>query len=64
MKTTCLVCKVTKKLPTKKDNELWWDQPQALLETYHYSLKNKQNNTNFQKSNSNIDSSAEKKFEK
>lgn len=53
MKTTCLVCKKTKKLPTEKDNKLWWDQPQALLETYNYYLKKQSSSTYLDKCVSN-----------
>lgn len=51
--TTCLLCKKVKKLPTDNDNKLWWDNPQALVETYDYSLKTKENSNSLSKSTSN-----------
>ena len=39
IKTTCCTCGNAKKIPTKKKHNLWAEQPQALLETFEYSLK-------------------------
>ncbi|XP_014219357.1 ribonuclease P protein subunit p21 [Copidosoma floridanum] len=44
MKTTCLACKSTKNIPTKGEQTLWSEQPEALLETFDYKPKLKKVN--------------------
>ncbi|XP_043266811.1 ribonuclease P protein subunit rpr2 [Venturia canescens] len=37
---TCLVCKTTRKIPSKKPHNLWIDDPSSLVQVYDYTPKN------------------------
>ncbi|KAL2737838.1 ribonuclease P protein subunit p21 [Vespula squamosa] len=41
VKWTCLICLNSKKYPTRKGYKLWIDQPEAIVETFHYVPKQK-----------------------
>lgn len=43
IKTVCCTCKKAKRIPTKRNYKLWSEQPEALVETFRYSLKSKKN---------------------
>lgn len=49
VKWTCLTCTNTKRFPTKKEYKLWIEQPEAVVETLHYTTKS--NNEGIQKPN-------------
>ncbi|OXU31630.1 hypothetical protein TSAR_016120 [Trichomalopsis sarcophagae] len=54
IKTVCLICKTKKQIPYKGKHKLWFDQSEALLETFEYKLKKK--TTNVEKNVSNGES--------
>lgn len=37
---TCLACKTTRKIPSKKSYKLWIDTPDSLVHVYDYTPKN------------------------
>ncbi|XP_058805755.1 ribonuclease P protein subunit p21 isoform X2 [Phymastichus coffea] len=49
IKTTCSICNRSKRIPINKKHNLWWDQPEAIVETFDYSLKSKINYSDINK---------------
>ncbi|KAK0161223.1 hypothetical protein PV327_009718 [Microctonus hyperodae] len=48
IKYSCLKCKLTKRIPTKKGYKLWIDEPQACVKLYNYKSKVEEQKSNDQ----------------